>query len=476
MAFALLSETLPRLLLFVERHRRPAVTVLLAGSGLFVYELRFHLVLAGVVAIAVATGGWVFVKGSRRRDGSSRRSQLNSPNKCEGPSKRKEDCPFRNENFVSMLRFLPVGVAYFGLGRRVLYCNQAFCRIYGFDEEELIGEVPPMPEDRRLEWSQIEEDLRLGRHFFNIETVRVRKDGTQFRAYISGLPIFDDKRELTGLMGIIIGAEDMPMAHGIAYDHILSLAESSSNFLLLLDPNLRIVYANPGFSVATGVEATDLYNTEILEYFPVDERASIRTDFDEALLSGRNDFSAEAHVQNIAESSAVPVRLEFYPVYGPDARTPSAIACVAHDLQRETELRNQLLQSTRERQTLFERSPIGILKVNTLGYPIAINSKFQEMIGYNCEELKKLPFSTLVYPDDLVRGRTLFLDLAAGKIEQFQIGKRLVRKDGAVIRTVMFVSLVRDAAGKPSHTISVVTPLPEEVFIAEVPELPHANA
>jgi PAS domain S-box-containing protein len=120
--------------------------------------------------------------------------------------------------------------------------------------------------------------------------------------------------------------------------------------------------------------------------------------------------------------------------------------------------------------------PIGIVKVNTDGIPIACNRRFQEIMGYTEEEVKRLPFATFVYPEDLKAGRELFLQLAAGRIDHYEIPKRLVDRHGNVFRTKMTVSLMRDLEGRPDHTISMIEPLPGELAMLGGEKAPYATA
>lgn len=441
----------------------PVGFVLIVAGCLAAHERhpRLSLVLFGLCIVALVPCVSIFWRRPLNRYAVHTTLAVDTQGKTR--TEDKSDIPLPNEQLASLFRWMPVGIVYFGQGRRVLYCNEAFSRIYGFEKGELMGQVPPLPEARQEEWREIERNLRRGKHFRNLETVRLRKDGSPFRAYISGLPLFDNDRELAGFIGVIVESESFPLAGGIPYEHILSLAESSRDFLLLLDTKFHVVYANPGFAVAAGVDEAALNDSDILGYFAPEDRARIEAELGAALLPGTNLSVIEGRLNLGGNEVSIPVSLEFYPVNGADGDAPSAIACIVHDLQRETELSEQLHQSATEGRTLFEAAPIGIVKVNTKGYPIACNPKFQEMLGYSGEELAGIPFASLVHPLDLPRGRALFLDLISGKIEHYQIPKRLVRKDGVAIQTTMTVSLVRDVAGLPSHTISMIAEAPSVV-------------
>lgn len=108
-----------------------------------------------------------------------------------------------------------------------------------------------MPEDDHEQHKELEEDLRRGKTFLNFETVCIRKNGTLFRVSISGVSLFGESGELTSVVGMIVDAEQVPTG-GLAYEHVLVLADSSTDFLLHLDRGLRFIYLNPD-SIQSGV-------------------------------------------------------------------------------------------------------------------------------------------------------------------------------------------------------------------------------
>jgi len=71
------------------------------------------------------------------------------------------------------------------------------------------------------------------------------------------------------------------------------------------------------------------------------------------------------------------------------------------------------------------------------------------MLGYSREELAHLTWSELTHPDDLNADLELFNQVIAGSRDSYQIDKRFIRKDGAVLYTSLFVSCHR----KPDGTV-----------------------
>ena len=392
-------------------------------------------------------------------------------------SRRTVELIAENKQLQKILGTVPIAIVHFGLDRTVKFCNPALWRMYGLEDEELLGQsLPPLPEERKAEWRALEDQLRRGEPFLNVKTVRARKDGSLFTAYISGMPLFDEAGELSGLVGIIIEADELP-APQVELEDLLALADSSSDFLMLLDTDLRIVYANQGIGTLAGRDGMSVQGAHVLDFFAGNERAKVEDHFREFLESGKpTEYEPVLRMKNETTGMHIPVRFKIHPIYRSSARTLVSIACVARDLEEEKDLLDQLRLSQRESRALFESMPIGIVKVNTAGIPIACNKRFQEIMGYSAEEVMQLPFATFVHPDDLKRGRALFLQLAAGQIDHYEIDKRLVDRHGSIFRAKMTVSLIRDIDGKPDHTISMIEPMPGELAMLGGEKAPCATA
>ncbi|MFC5862192.1 PAS domain S-box protein [Acidicapsa dinghuensis] len=351
-----------------------------------------------------------------------------------------------------------VGVAEFRFGRLVERCNDALERIFGMSREEIIGKALPLPDSRKSQWEELEARLRAGFPYWNVETIRVRGDGSVFRAYISAFPIFSRNRRVVGYLGMITEERWMSSLEAEA-SRLAALADNSSDFLLLLDPNLRIIYANPTVAAMTGIDFDSIDGTDVLDCFAPDDRHSARHYFD-VLKSGMNDeYSPRLKLKHRETGRETLVQFGIYPLFESPNEAPSAIACVAKDRADEVALGKKLRLKQREVQVVLERLPVGIVMVDLNGIVGTSNRRFQELLGYATEEISSTPFAHFVHPEDLREGRRRFLELAAGHLDHYEAAKRLVHKDGRVIRARMTVLLVRREDGAANHIINIVVPV-----------------
>jgi PAS domain S-box-containing protein len=137
------------------------------------------------------------------------------------------------------------------------------------------------------------------------------------------------------------------------------------------------------------------------------------------------------------------------------------IVCTTIDItgRRRAEARVREREATL--QALFEGAGIGIGRCDLDGRFVESNPMLQEVLGYTREELAAMHFGEITHPDDAESDQTLYRDLIGGRLDRYQVDKRNVRKDGAVIWVRKTVSLVRDAAGAPQFAIGMVEDVTE---------------
>jgi PAS domain S-box-containing protein len=107
-----------------------------------------------------------------------------------------------------------------------------------------------------------------------------------------------------------------------------------------------------------------------------------------------------------------------------------------------------LSYSEQQLRTVIMNAPIGISTSNSeSGFFENPNSTFCRILGYSREELQKLTFREITYPEDLEESIAKVEALRARKIDSFTMEKRYIRKDGVIINAKVNVGAVRDKDG-----------------------------
>jgi PAS domain S-box-containing protein len=109
----------------------------------------------------------------------------------------------------------------------------------------------------------------------------------------------------------------------------------------------------------------------------------------------------------------------------------------------------------------FENAAVGIVHADLDGRWLRLNETFSAILGYTVEELLRLNWRDLTYPEDVPASIEQLTPLLQGQRRSYSMEKRYVRKDGSVIWGQLDVSLQRDAAGEPAYVIAVVQDITE---------------
>lgn len=122
--------------------------------------------------------------------------------------------------------------------------------------------------------------------------------------------------------------------------------------------------------------------------------------------------------------------------------------------QAEKELR----ESEERFRATFEQVAVGIEMVNVDGQYIQGNLMLQKILGYSEEELHKLRFSDITHPDDLLRELPLLEGLLNGRVSNYTIEKRYLRKDGQSVWVRVTSSLAKT---QEPYRISIIEDITE---------------
>jgi len=121
-----------------------------------------------------------------------------------------------------------------------------------------------------------------------------------------------------------------------------------------------------------------------------------------------------------------------------------------------------LRESEERYQAIVEFAPLGIAVVDAQGHYVHVNPALARFLGYSEAELRTMRFSDVTHPADLALTVEPFRDMLSGARDRFQIEKRYLRKDGAVVWGRLMVAAVRDDTGKLIHTVSMTEDVTDE--------------
>jgi len=149
------------------------------------------------------------------------------------------------------------------------------------------------------------------------------------------------------------------------------------------------------------------------------------------------------------------------PVLDRAGRRYGAVQSLREATQRE-KARQSLEESEREFRRMFYESPIGAAKVHPTKFIfLEVNSSLCELTGYSRDELLGRPFTDITHPEDLAQDVELATKVQTGELEEYNLEKRYLRKDGETIWVKLWVKLIRDSKGTPLYFLPLVENIDE---------------
>ena len=126
---------------------------------------------------------------------------------------------------------LTVGVRAHDLERRIIYVNNAFCQMTGYDTHELLGHLPPMPYwlPDEIDRATAFQDAALieGAPQKSIELTFRQKNGKLLHALVFETPLIDEEGIHRGWMGSFIDITDRKAMEATASAHLEKLAQTA---------------------------------------------------------------------------------------------------------------------------------------------------------------------------------------------------------------------------------------------------------
>ncbi|WP_165475037.1 GGDEF domain-containing protein [Legionella yabuuchiae] len=136
---------------------------------------------------------------------------------------------------------------------------------------------------------------------------------------------------------------------------------------------------------------------------------------------------------------------------------------LAHQQSLLAQLNLALYESEQRFELAFKYAPIGMGLVAPDGQWLKVNNSLCRLLKYSEEELLKLNFQKITYPEDLEKDLIHQQKMLSGEISIYQTEKRYIRKDGKVIWILLSVALARDKPSKlPLYFITQVQNIDEQ--------------
>lgn len=111
--------------------------------------------------------------------------------------------------------------------------------------------------------------------------------------------------------------------------------------------------------------------------------------------------------------------------------------------------------------SMFNKSLIGMCKVNLEGQLLELNYSMTQLLGYKPEELCMRTWQVFSDVEHEPKDHKNAMALLSGEIDSYQTSKKLFHKDGSPLHCLVTVTLIRNQAGEPCFYISYIQDISE---------------
>jgi diguanylate cyclase (GGDEF)-like protein/PAS domain S-box-containing protein len=328
--------------------------------------------------------------------------------------------------------------------------NPSAERLFGYTSEEIIGQpgIVLSPKNLVDETGAVMARVRAGEVVDNLESFRVRKDGTVFPVSVTVAPIRNEAGAVIGTTAIPRDVTEQRRAFEAA-QQMAAIIENSGEAIMGGTLDGIITSWNPAAERLFGYTRHEIVGQHGCLISPDGRAEVMHANMARISKGGQAERFEDTRVRK--DGTEIPVWLTVSPICDRDGAVVGT-STIAHDLteQKQAAQNAQSLSATQDLiQTMMTSASIGIALVGLDGYFTVVNTSMCELLGHDQEWLRAHRLQDFIHPDDAgeaARTRARFMADSSGTM----IGQlRLVRSDGATLWVRRVASLIHGMGGQP---------------------------
>jgi PAS domain S-box-containing protein len=281
----------------------------------------------------------------------------------------------------------------------------------------------------------------------------VRKDGERLTVSLTVTPIDGPAGAPAGFIGV---ARDVGVQRNVERAlresearHRLLVQNLPDALICLFDCELRLLLIEGPMAATPTFAVGDLTGLPLSEAIPAEGLGELEP---HALAALRGDSS---QMEYSSPRTGVIWDVQIAP-YRDDAGEILGVFVIARDVTERRLAEAHARAAEASFASVYENAPIGIALIGADARTVSVNPALSALTGVPAEEFIGRPARSLNHPDDRDRDAELMRSLLAGERDGYHVEKRYVHADGHVIDVEVDCVLVRDADGKPLHTVSLI--------------------
>jgi PAS domain S-box-containing protein len=219
-----------------------------------------------------------------------------------------------------------------------------------------------------------------------------------------------------------------------------------------------IIYTNQAECNAAKRQQEELIGKNVSIFGEDPQRGATQQGIIDATLS-MGEWQGEV-VNIAADGTESIVDLRTFLVRG---KTGKALAMcgIGTDITAGKKMEAALRESEERFRLTFDEAPVGAAIVSPDFRFIAVNAALCRITGYSAEDLTGVGFGEVTHPDDIAADIKKAQQLLHGEINQYDIDKRYIHRNGGEAWIHLWVKLLRDKAGRPLYFLPIMEDITE---------------
>ena len=242
-----------------------------------------------------------------------------------------------------------------------------------------------------------------------------------------------------------------------------TLKESEEEFRSLADNSFEgiaisidgtLISMNKTLADLLGTKPNEVAGKSMFDYFTKESMMVVK---EQLKTSSTAPYEAHIYAAN-NELRTIKIRGKDITWKGKPARL-GAVQDITEEKQRQDALlqsEHALEKSENLYHAIFDRASVGIILVNQDGTGMDVNDKMAAMVGYTKDELRGMHVKDFSHLDDWAKDKEQFASLMTNQIDEYEIDKRYIRKDGAIAYAKVSISLVDPFDRSSSQILGIV--------------------
>jgi PAS domain S-box-containing protein len=343
----------------------------------------------------------------------------------------------------------------------ILDVNRAACKLMLLPYDKLIGmhqsKLHPFPETGKsvdaftIHLQQVKQNHTSDPE----ESSILRSDGTIIPIEILASTVLRNGKDC--LMGTFrdISARKLAEESLMAEEkRIRAITEAAQDAILMIDPAGKISFLNEAAELMFGYSRDEMIGKNLHSliaperYYKDFEKGFIRF-----IETGKGDSIGKVKELRALRKngSEIAIELSLSSLELPEGHYGIGII---RDITVRKLIEHDLFKSRQEFQSYFDAGSVGMSVTAPDCTWIEVNQRLCQMFGYTKKELTGMNWTEITHADDLENNTKLFNQLLEGEINQYELDKRFIRKDGSILYVTLSAVCQRNEDGSVHHILS----------------------